>query len=80
MGAVPKNRLGIASGVQATTRNVGMVFGIALGGSVFAARLDFHQLYGGAHPFLSAISDAYLAAAVTSALTAVVLLMPRGKA
>jgi MFS family permease len=34
MSAVPRNRLGIASGMQATMRNVGMVLGIALAGAV----------------------------------------------
>ncbi|HEY3373915.1 MAG TPA: MFS transporter [Candidatus Aquicultor sp.] len=34
MGSVPKNRLGIASGMQGTMRNVGMVLGIALAGAI----------------------------------------------
>jgi EmrB/QacA subfamily drug resistance transporter len=35
MGAVPPNRRGIASGLLAAMRNVGMVFGVAISGAVF---------------------------------------------
>ncbi|MCL6473358.1 MAG: MFS transporter [Firmicutes bacterium] len=36
MGAVPRHRLGIASGMQATMRNTGMVLGTALAGAIVA--------------------------------------------
>jgi len=42
MGAVPRQRLGIASGMLATMRNVGMVMGIAVAGAVFAIRHAYH--------------------------------------
>ena len=35
MGAAPRNRQGIAAGVLATARNVGMVLGIGIAGAVF---------------------------------------------
>ena len=35
MGSAPKNRQGIASGVLATSRNVGMVLGVGIAGAVF---------------------------------------------
>ena len=35
MGAAPRNRQGIAAGVLATARNVGMVLGVGLAGAVF---------------------------------------------
>jgi MFS family permease len=35
MGAAPRNRQGIASGVLATARNVGMVLGVGVAGAVF---------------------------------------------
>ncbi len=38
MGAVPKDQLGIASGLLATTRNVGQSMGVPILGTVFAAR------------------------------------------
>ncbi len=36
MGSVPRDRLGVASGLQATMRNVGMVLGVALAGAIVA--------------------------------------------
>jgi hypothetical protein len=39
MGAAPRNRQGIASGVLATARNVGMVLGVGLAGAVFTTVL-----------------------------------------
>ncbi len=39
MGAVPPNRRGIASGLLASMRNVGMVLGVAISGAVFSSRL-----------------------------------------
>jgi len=38
MGAVPRERLGSGGGLLATARNVGMVAGVALSGSLFALR------------------------------------------
>ena len=43
MGAAPRNRQGIASGIMATARNVGMVLGVGLAGAVLttvAARTE----------------------------------------
>jgi EmrB/QacA subfamily drug resistance transporter len=39
MGAAPRGRQGIASGVLATSRNVGMVLGIGLAGAIFTTVL-----------------------------------------
>ena len=39
MGAAPKTRQGIASGVQAAARNVGMVLGIGLAAAIFTTHL-----------------------------------------
>lgn len=39
MGAAPRDRQGIAAGVLATARNVGMVLGIGLAGAVFTSYL-----------------------------------------
>lgn len=38
MGSVPRDRAGVASGMVATMRNVGMVLGIAITGAVVASR------------------------------------------
>lgn len=39
MGSAPKQRQGIASGVQAAARNIGMVLGIGLAGAIFTSHL-----------------------------------------
>jgi len=36
MGIVPKHRLGVAAGLQATMRNIGMVLGVAMAGAIVA--------------------------------------------
>jgi EmrB/QacA subfamily drug resistance transporter len=43
MGAAPRNRQGIASGVLALARNVGMVLGVGLTGAVFTTMLAHGQ-------------------------------------
>jgi EmrB/QacA subfamily drug resistance transporter len=40
MGSAPKHRQGIASGVQAAARNVGMVLGIGLAGAILTTHLE----------------------------------------
>jgi len=42
MGAVPRERLGLAAGLQATMRSLGMTFGAALAAAVLASRYDAH--------------------------------------
>jgi EmrB/QacA subfamily drug resistance transporter len=39
MGSAPRNRQGIAAGILATSRNVGMVLGIGLAGAIFSTVL-----------------------------------------
>lgn len=68
MGAVPKNRLGIAGGVLATTRNVGMVLGIAIGSAVLVARQAFHLLTETPLPAWLAMQEAYITATFLSVL------------
>lgn len=41
MGSVPGNRRGIASGMLATMRNMGMVLGVAISGALFSSRLGY---------------------------------------
>jgi EmrB/QacA subfamily drug resistance transporter len=50
MGAAPRSRQGIASGVQATARNFGMVLGVGLAGAIFTTHLaenSVNALYKG---------------------------------
>ena len=39
MGSAPRNRQGIAAGLMATARNVGMVLGVGLSGAIFTTVL-----------------------------------------
>lgn len=42
MGAAPRARLGVASGMLSMTRTLGQTFGIAVLGTLFASRLHYH--------------------------------------
>lgn len=75
MGSVPKYRLGIAGGVMSTIRNVGMVFGIAIGGAVLAVRHAFYLSQSQVNPFLLSLRDAFFAAALLSAISALFCLI-----
>ncbi len=68
MGSVPRERAGIASGVLAVIRNVGMVLGVACAGAVFASR---EACYGA---FVPALRDAYLSGAFYTTLSALLSL------
>ena len=66
MSSVPKNRLGIASGLLAMVRTLGMVTGTALTGAVFYSLLQ-SQLAAGAiyeTAFLAGFHYAFLVSAV----------------
>jgi EmrB/QacA subfamily drug resistance transporter len=65
MGAVPRPRLGVASGFIALVRNLGMVTGLAIAGAVFESRQAALQGQGLAGPlaFLGAFRTTYWMAA-----------------
>jgi EmrB/QacA subfamily drug resistance transporter len=44
MGSVPRDRLGSASAMLATMRQVGLTLGMALAGTIYASRMDIYQL------------------------------------
>jgi MFS family permease len=81
MGSTPKPHLGIASGVLATMRNVGMVLGIATGGAVLYAfappqilqkeSLDLSE----ADLFLQGLRHAYIAGAILTGLASITSLV-----
>jgi len=72
MGDAPRNRQGIAAGVLALSRNVGMVLGIGLTGAIFTTYLskgnpnDAHTLVHAFNAGLLFASGVALLAAVTS--------------
>ncbi len=76
MSAVPRPRVGVASATLAASRNLGMVFGVTLAGTLF--NTIFHHLSGGkefktyspeiASTFMTAFEYAMLAGAAVAAL------------
>ncbi len=71
LGSAPQHRRGIASGILAEARNVGMVLGVGLAGAVFTTLL--HGTEPGANPvFFRAISASFLVAAGVAMAGAVV--------
>jgi len=80
MGSVPKERLGIARGMLAMVRNLGMVTGIAISGAVFTNGLQSNQALGLAYEaaFLGGFHDAFMVAAVICSVGIITSLM-RGK-
>jgi EmrB/QacA subfamily drug resistance transporter len=67
MGAAPRARQGIAAGVLATARNVGMAMGVGLAGAIFTTALRGEE---GPGAVSSAIDAGFLAAALAAALGA----------
>ena len=70
MGSAPANRQGIAAGMLATARNVGMVLGVGFGGAVYTTVLV--RAGGGSAALFTAIRTSFLAA-VGVALLGVIL-------
>jgi EmrB/QacA subfamily drug resistance transporter len=64
LGSAPRHRQGIASGILATARNVGMVLGVGLAGAVFTTVLERSSTQD-ALGLVSAVQTSYLV--VTSA-------------
>lgn len=87
MGCVPGNRRGIASGMLATMRNIGMVLGVAVSGAIFSSRRAYLELALasggfsgielGNRAFLGALSFTFMVASALAAL-AVFTSMARG--
>jgi EmrB/QacA subfamily drug resistance transporter len=71
MGAAPRERQGIASGVLATSRNMGMVLGVGYAGAIFTTKLG---LLGNqsASSFVQATQVSFLAAAFIALLGIIV--------
>jgi hypothetical protein len=74
MGSTPKPHLGIASGILATMRNVGMVLGIATAGAVLYAFAPSYVLQktslapSEAALFLSGLKYVYIAGAILTGM------------
>jgi MFS family permease len=81
MGSAPRPHLGIASGILATMRNVGMALGIATGGMVLYAFASSDILQKAALDssealaFLSGLKYAYIAGAILTGIAALTSLV-----
>ncbi len=62
MGALPKEKIGIAAGTLGTMRNMGMVIGVAVSGAVFSSRYVYYGNVGSS--FLPAFRDTYTVSAI----------------
>ena len=78
MGAVPHDKRGLASSMIAMMRNMGMVFGVAISGSVFSSRFDYlskllqlRDLSGSivrSQAFSGAVKTTFIVAAILSCI------------
>ncbi len=68
MGSAPRNRQGIASGVLATARNVGMVIGVGVAGAIFTTVLALGQASDPSLALFHGVSAAFLAGSGFAAL------------
>lgn len=70
MGAAPRHRQGIASGVLATARNVGMVLGIGFAGAIFTTVLTSPGFPSPTDALVAGVRVSLLAAAAVAAVGA----------
>jgi EmrB/QacA subfamily drug resistance transporter len=63
LGAVPRPRRGVASGVLATARNVGMLMGIGIGGAILTSMLSSAGVAAGPEAMVEATNVGLLCAA-----------------
>ena len=68
MGSAPRHRQGIASGVLATARNVGMVLGVGLAGAIVTTILTQGQAMGSTAALFDGVSAAFLVASGVAGL------------
>jgi hypothetical protein len=70
MGAAPRHRQGIASGVLATARNVGMVLGIGFAGAIFTTILTSPGFASPTDALVAGVRISLLAAGAVAAVGA----------
>ena len=79
MGAAPRQRQGVAGGVLATARNVGMVLGVGLAGAIFTTVQAHERSAGQAAALLHGITAGFIVAMFIAA-AGVVTSLVRGAA
>ncbi len=72
MGSAPCHRQGIASGILATARNVGMVMGVGLAGAIFTTVLAQGQAAGSTTAMFDGVSASFRVASGLAVLGAVI--------
>ena len=75
MGSAPRHRQGIAAGILATARSVGMVLGVGLAGAVFTTVLARGEAHPSATAFFEGIRAGFLTAAAVAGLGTLVSLL-----
>lgn len=70
MGSAPRHRQGIAAGVLATSRSLGMVIGVGLAGAIFATISTRYQASYPDQAFFIAIQTSFLVSSVLALLGA----------
>jgi EmrB/QacA subfamily drug resistance transporter len=67
LGVAPRERRGIASGIMATARNIGMVLGVGMAGAIFTSVLAHHS---GSHldALFAGVRSGFLGACIVAAL------------
>jgi len=75
MGSAPRHRQGIAAGILATARSVGMVLGVGLAGAVFTTVLARAEAHPSATAFFDGIRAGFLTAAAVAGLGTLVSLL-----
>ena len=68
LGAAPAQRRGIAAGILATARNVGMALGVGLAGAIFSTVLARGSAHGTSGALFEAISAAFRIAAAIACI------------
>jgi len=73
MGSVPKHKLGVAAGMLATTRNLGMMMGVASASAIFTYRVKYYVAANAMNKdavikMYDPYSDVFLASAVVCIL------------
>lgn len=74
LGSAPRNRQGIAAGLLATARNIGMVLGVGLAGAIFTTTLNGSNLEGNITLF-KALHYSFLAAMILAMMGIVISLV-----
>ena len=74
MGSAPRHRQGIAAGILATARSVGMVLGVGLAGAVFTTVLAGAEDHASAMAVFEGISAGFLTASAVAGLGVLVSL------